>query len=279
MTSALQELTGDVVFAEGPRWHDGRLWFSDMHGGAVHSVDLDGDRQCELTLDRHRPSGLGFLPDGTLLVVSIDARQVLRWDGASLTVHADLSALEPTGCNDMIVDERGVAYVGAFPEVAQPSTSIYRVDPDGHTVLAASDVVFPNGMVITPDRALIVAESLGRRFTQFDIGDGGELEGRRVFAECPGYGPDGICLDAEGAVWAAMPLAHQFLRIAPGGEVRETIDMGDRLAIACAFGGPERRHLFLLSALAHGAAELAGTRSSRIDVVEVEPGLGGAGQQ
>ena len=277
MAGTVRELTNDIVFAEGPRWRDGRLWFSDMHGGAVHSVDLRGDRRCELTLDDHRPSGLGFLPDGSLLVVSIDERQVLRWDGASLTVHADLSELEPIGCNDMIVDDRGVAYVGAFPEVAQPSTSIYRVDPDGHTTVAASDVVFPNGMVITPDGALIVAESLGRRFTQFDIGEGGELENRRLFAECPGYGPDGICLDAEGAIWAAMPLAHQFLRIAPGGEVLETIEMGERLAIACALGGPERRHLFLLSALGHSADELAGTRRSRIDVVEVE--VAGAGQQ
>jgi len=277
MTEALTELTGDVVFAEGPRWHDDRLWFSDMHGEAVYSVGLGGDRRCELTLPGRRPSGLGFLSDGAMLVVSILERQVLRWDGASLSVHADLSDLEALGCNDMIVTDRGVAYVGAFPEPGRPEAAVYRVDPDGRTAVAASDVVFPNGMVMTPAGSLIVAESMGRRFAEFDVAADGTLHDRRIFADCPGFGPDGICLDAAGSIWAAMPIGRQFQRIAPGGEVQATIPMGDRLAIACALGGPERKHLFLLSALEHAAAKLAGTRNSRIDVIEVD--VAGAGQQ
>ena len=205
-----------------------------MHGEAVYSVGLDGHRRCEVALPGRRPSGLGFLPDGSMLVVSIGERRVLRWDGASLSVHADLAHLEALGCNDMIVTDEGVAYVGAFPDPARPLASIYRVDPDGQTAVAATDVSFPNGMVITPERSLIVAESMGRRFAEFDIGPDGSLRNRRVYAECPGFGPDGICLDAEGFIWAAMPLGRQFQRIAPGGAVQTTIPMGNRMAIACA---------------------------------------------
>ena len=277
MQHELTNLVSGIVFGEGPRWRHDRLWFSDMHGEAVYSVSLTGDLRTEVSLPGRRPSGLGFLPDGSLLIVSMLEREVLRWDGSTLTVHGDLSGLEPDGCNDMYVTADGTAYVGAYPEPVTKPGRLYRVDPDGSVAVAASDMNFPNGMVQTPDGTLIVAESLGRHFTEFDIDADGNLDNRRVYAACPGFGPDGICLDADGAVWASMTLGRQFQRIAPGGEVLDVIDMGERMAIACALGGPDRRHLFLLSALDHSAAALAGTRLGRIDVVEVP--VPGAGRQ
>jgi len=276
MTGDARVVAEDVVFAEAPRWHDGRLWFSDMHGEAVYTVDLEGRRDTVLELRGRRPSGLGFLPDGSLLVVSMIERQVLRWDGQVLAVHADLASLEADGCNDMVVDQQGFAYVGSFPPPARPAGTVYVVDPGGGVRVAAENVVFPNGSAISPDgRTLIVAESLGRRFSRFDVQADGSLANRAIFADCPGFGPDGICLDESGAIWAAMPLGHQFQRIAPGGEVLDTLGTGSRLAIACALGGPDRRHLFLLTATEHAPEALRGTRNSRIEVLVV--GTAGAG--
>ena len=274
--AAPELLTSGLVFGEGPRWRDDRLWFSDMHGEAVWTVDLSGKRELVVELPGRRPSGLGFLPGGDLLIVSMLEREILRWNGSTVAVHADLSPLIPDPCNDMVVDGEGRAYVGSFPPPSSPDGSIILVEPDGSARVAAENVTFPNGTVITPDGAvLIVAESLGRRLTAFDISDGGSLTNRRVYADCPGRGPDGICLDEEGAVWAAMPLAGEFQRILAGGAVADTIPVEGRMAIACALGGPGRRTLFLLSATDHSPEALKGTREARIDVVRVR--VGGAG--
>jgi sugar lactone lactonase YvrE len=268
-------LVDGLVFGEGPRWRDDRLWFSDMHGEAVWTVDLDGHRELVVELPGRKPSGLGFLPGGDLLIVSMDEREILRWNGSELSTHADASGLVSTALNDMVVAENGNAYVGSFPLVAEPAGPIVLVEPDGAARIVA-EVVFPNGTVITPDgTTLIVAESLGRCLTAFDIDADGSLSGRRMFADLPGRGPDGICLDAEGAIWAAMPLARRFERILPGGEVVETVDVDGRMAIACALGGPDRRTLFLLTANDHSADALRGTHDGRIDVVQVPvPGAG-----
>jgi sugar lactone lactonase YvrE len=269
-------LVDGLVFGEGPRWRGDHLWFSDMHGEAVHTVDVHGRVATVVEVPGRRPSGLGFLPDGTLLIVSMLEREVLRWDGGDLTVHADLSALVDDGCNDMVVDAHGNAYVGSFPPAADPNGVVVLVRPDGSAEIAAREVRFPNGCVIADGgRALIVAESLGRRFTRFTIADDGTLSDRTVFADVAPRGPDGICLDADGAVWAAMTLAREFVRVAPGGEILETIAIDDRLAIACALGGPELRTLFLLTALEHAPDALRGTRDATIHVVEVDvPGAG-----
>ena len=275
-TATPELLTGGLVFGEGPRWRDDRLWFSDMHGEAVWTVDLSGRRELVMELPGRRPSGLGFLPNGDLLVVSMLEREILRWNGSAVTVHADLSQLISDGCNDMVVDGDGRAYVGSFPAPSSPEGSIVLVEPDGNARLVAENVVFPNGTVIKPDgTVLIVAESLGRRLTAFDISAGGSLTSRRLYADCPGRGPDGICLDEEGAVWAAMPLAGEFQRILPGGAIADSISVEGRMVIACALGGPERRTLFLLSATDHSPEALKGTRDGRIDVVRVP--VGGAG--
>lgn len=274
--SSMKRLTDDLVFGEGPRWREDRLWFSDMHGEAVWTVDLAGHREKILDLPGRRPSGLGFLPDGDLLIVSMLDRQILRLSGSVLSLHADLSDKVAVGINDMVVDTQGRAYVGSFPPPATPAGVIVLVDPDGTSRIASDEVTLPNGAVITPDGAsLIVAESLGRCLTSFDIATDGSLSNRKMFADLPGFGPDGICLDEEGAIWAAMPLARGFLRIRPGGQVTEMISLEGRMAIVCALGGPDRRSLFLLTALEHAPSLLEGTREARIDVGRVTvPGAG-----
>jgi sugar lactone lactonase YvrE len=243
-----------------------------MLGEAVHTVDLRGSLTT-VPLPGHAPSGLGFRPDGSLLIASTEAREVLRYDGEAVTTLADLSAVAPADLGDMVVDDLGRAYIGSQ---AFHGGAILRVDPDNTVTTVADDLDFPNGMVITADRGtLIVAESTGRRLTAFSIGGGGELRDRRVFADGLDGPPDGITLDADGAVWTAMTLAHQFERIADGGEVTHRIDIGDRAAIACTLGGPARRTLFMLSSTDAYPKRLVGTRLSRLDTVTVDtPGAG-----
>jgi sugar lactone lactonase YvrE len=276
VTATPKLLAQDLVFAEGPRWRGERLWFSDMHGEAVRTVDLAGRVETVADLPGREPSGLGFLPDGTMLVVSMLEPQILRVAGQNVTVHADLSSLVSDRCNDMVVDGRGNAYVGTFPPVSDPRGVLVLVEPGGSARIVGEDIIFPNGCVIADGgSSLIVAESLGRKFTEFDIAPDGSLTGRRVFAECAPYGPDGICIDTEGALWAAMPLAHEFQRIARGGEILDRIPMGDRLAIACTLGGPELRTLFLLTSMQLPGESIKGTHDATIHFVDVDvPGTG-----
>ncbi|MCV7402670.1 SMP-30/gluconolactonase/LRE family protein [Mycobacterium fragae] len=260
-------MASGFCFGESPRWFEGLLWFSDVLGEAVHTVDLRGSLTT-VPLPGHTPSGLGFRPDGSLLIASSEARQVLRYDGEAVIAVADLSAVAPADLCDMVVDDLGRAYIGSQ---AFHGGVILRVDPDNTVTMVAEDLEFPNGMVITADReTLIVAESTGRRLTAFSIGDGGELRDRRVFADGLDGPPDGITLDAGGGVWTAMTLAHQFERITVGGEVTHRIDIGDRAAIACTLGGPERRTLFMMSSTDADPKRLAGTRLSRLDTVIVD---------
>jgi sugar lactone lactonase YvrE len=267
-------LANGFCFGEGPRWFEGLLWFSDMLGEAVHTVDLQGS-MTSLPLPGRSPSGLGFRPDGTLLIVSTADRQVLSYDGDTITTVADLSGITPASLGDMVVDEAGRAFVGSQ---AREGGVVVRIDPDDTVTVVADDLDFPNGMVITPEGTLIVAESTGRRLTEFTIGEGGELSDRRVFAEGLDGPPDGITLDARGGVWTSMTLAHQFARIiksGKGGTVTDRIDMGDRSAIACTLGGPERRTLFLLSSTDSYPDRLVGTKLSRVDALIVDiPGAG-----
>jgi sugar lactone lactonase YvrE len=270
-----EPLANGFCFGEGPRWFEGLLWFSDMLGEAVHTADMRGSLTT-LPLPGHSPSGLGFRPDGSLLIASTEDRQVLRYDGETVVTIADLTELAPANLGDMVVDDAGRAYLGSQ---AFSGGVIIRLDPDDSATVVADDLDFPNGMVITPDRkTLIVAESIGRRLSAFAIGDPdapGGLSDRRIFADGLDGPPDGIALDAEGAVWASMTLAHQFERITEGGVVTDRIDMGERVAIACALGGPERRTLFLLSSTDAYPQRLVGTRLSRLDAVTVAtPGAG-----
>ena len=267
-----EPVANGFCFGEGPRWFEGLLWFSDMLGEAVHTATMGGSLTT-LPLPGHSPSGLGFRPDGSLLIASTEDRQVLRYDGETVATIADLSDLVPANLGDMVVDDEGRAYIGSQ---AFSGGVIVRLDPDDSATIVAEGLDFPNGMVITPDRkTLIVAESIGRRLTAFTIGDNGALRDRRIFADGLDGPPDGIALDAEGGVWTSMTLAHQFERISEGGVVTDRIDMGDRVAIACALGGPERRTLFLLSSTDAYPQHLVGTRLSRLDAVTVDtPGAG-----
>ncbi|MGB9223462.1 SMP-30/gluconolactonase/LRE family protein [Mycobacterium sp.] len=268
-------LTNGFCFGEGPRWFEGLLWFSDMLGEAVHTSDMRGSLTT-LPLPGHSPSGLGFRPDGSLLIASTEDRLVLRYDGETVVTIADLTDLAPASLGDMVIDDAGRAYIGSQ---ARSGGVIIRLDPDDSATTAsivATDLDFPNGMVITPDgTTLIVAESIGRRLTRFTISEDGALSDRRVFADGLDGPPDGIALDAEGGVWTSMTLAHQFERIIAGGTVTDRIDMGERVAIACTLGGPERRTLFLLSSTDAYPKRLVGTRHSRLDAVLVDtPGAG-----
>lgn len=269
---SLTPLANGFCFGEGPRWFEGLLWFSDMLGEAVHTVDLRGS-MTTLPLPGRAPSGLGFLPDGSLLIASTEDRQVLCYDGETVTTLADLSGDVPANLGDMVIDDAGRAYVGSQ---AREDGVIVRVDPDDTVTVVADGLDFPNGMVITEDKpTLIVAESVARRLTAFTIGPDGSLSDRRIFAEGLDGPPDGIALDAEGGVWTSMTLAHQFQRIVGGGAVTDRIDMGDRTAIACMLGGQERRTLFLLSSTDAYPQRLIGTKLSRLDAVTVDiPGAG-----
>jgi sugar lactone lactonase YvrE len=261
-------LVDGLVFGEGPRWRDDRLWFSDMHGERVHTVDMDGWLETVVELPGRRPSGLGFLPDGSLLIVSMLEREVLRWHDGKLSTHADLSGLVENGCNDMVVAASGRAYVGSFPTPPAPGV-IALVEPDGSARVVAEALAFPNGMVITDGGTLVAAESLGRCLTEFTIAPDGSLTDRRLFADTQPNTPDGICLDAEGSVWGAMTMNSTFLRIGRGGDVLDTVQLGDRFTIACALGGPDGHTLFMLSADTYAPNRDHSVREGTLHVVDV----------
>jgi sugar lactone lactonase YvrE len=277
-------LLDGLVFPEGPRWHDGKLWFSDIHGFKVMAVDPDGRSEVIASVPQ-RPSGLGFLPDDRLLVVSVLDGLVLRLDSDSLETHADLNVLDGVLPNDMIVDERGRAYVGdvAFEISAGPPQpgNVILVTSDGTARIVAEGLNYPNGMVIAPaGDTLIVAETMGRRLTAFDIAADGSLSGRRTFADLAtgaigGAHPDGICLDAAGAVWVASPPTSEFVRVKEGGEVTHRIPVPTRWAVACTLGGDDRRTLFLCTAETTLQDLGRGKSVGWIETVRVEvPGAG-----
>ena len=273
-------LVDGIVFGEGPRWHDGRLWFSDMHAQAVMTARLDGT--CNKIIEvPGRPSGLGWLPDGRLLVVSMVDRRLLRLEGDQLVEHADLSNIATWHCNDMVVDGNGNAYVGNFGfdiEIEKPipvEATMAIVTSDGRVKPAADGLLFPNGTVINPDaQILVVAETYGARLTAFDIQPDGSLTDRRIFADLSPHHPDGICLDSVGAIWVADPHKGECLRVLEGGKVTDRISTG-RGCYACMLGGPDRKTLFLMTADDFRREKVRETRSGKIEVVEVEvPGAG-----
>ena len=281
----IETLASGLCFGEGPRWHNGTLWFSDMHDLAVKTVDMDGkvERKVEVP---GQPSGLGWLPDGTLLVVSMTDRKVLRLEYDRLVEHADLSGIAAFHCNDMVVDADGRAYVGNFgfdlhraertgdwSIIASATMAI--VERDGRVRSAAADLEFPNGTIITPDGAtLIVAESMGRRLTAFDRASDGSLSNRRVWADLGSRLPDGICMDAEGAVWVSNAGAPECLRVAEGGQVLEVIDTGDP-CFACMLGGPNGTTLFMLTSAVSDPESCIAQASARIQITTVSSGRAG----
>ena len=280
-------LRDGLFFGEGPRWHEGRLWYSDFYDHAVHAIDLDGNDERIVEVES-QPSGLGWLPNGDLLVTSMLDRKLMRWNGSELTTHADLGDQFTWHANDLLVDQQGRAYIGNFGfdfEVfldeqgieglfADPdslTTVMCRVDPDGTINVASDGLIFPNGMVITPDgKTMIVAETLALRLTAFDIAPDGSLSNRRVWADLSAHmaAPDGICLDAEGAVWIANALAPRLMRIGEGGVVLDEVETTMN-TYACMLGGPEGKHLFAMTAPTSDSRHAPLEHNGAIEVVQV----------
>ena len=260
-----------LKFPEGPRWHDEKLWFSDMNARKVMTVDLKGNAEVIIEME-DSPSGLGWLPDGTLLIVSMEDQLLLQLTPDGLKEFADLSSLATYRCNDMVVDKKGRAYVGNFGfnyqnERFKPA-EIILVTPEGDAQIVADKLAFPNGTVITPDdKTLIVAETFASKLTAFDILDNGLLEGRRVWANLKSLTPDGICLDAEGGIWIASPGSGKVFRVLEGGEVTHEVKVSTQ-AYACMLGGLDRCSLFV-------ATSTGDQIEGRIEIVRVEiPGAG-----
>ena len=267
-------LIDNLAFAEAPRWHEGELWFSDFFTHKVMRVDREGRAHVVVEVP-NQPSGLGWLPDGRLLVVSMLDRKLMRLDPTGLVEVADLSQLADFHCNDMVVDAKGRAYIGNFgfdiltqPVVPKP-TVLVMVSPDGNASVAANDLSFPNGTVITPDgRTMIIGETFARRLTAFDIAADGTLSNRRVWADLDRVAPDGICLDAEGAVWVASPRTNEFVRVLEGGAITRRIPVSNQ-GIACALGGEDGKRLFMVIGRVKGREEAMATRVGRIEYVDV----------
>ena len=269
-------LIDGLCFGEGPRWREGALWLSDMHAQEILKVTPDGESSLVVALDDDQPSGLGWLPDGDLLIVSMTKRQLLRFDGTSLTTYADLSGRASWYCNDMVVDASGRAYVGNFGfdlhQGAEPRPAeLIRVDPDGTIHVEDDALMFPNGTVITPDGStLIVGESFGGRLTAFDIAADGSLSNKRVWAELPeGAVPDGICLDADGGIWSASPTSNECIRQLEGGEVTHRIAL-TRGAFACMIGTTPNGDdtLYILTSSSSNPPECRANRDARVETYD-----------
>jgi sugar lactone lactonase YvrE len=271
MERRLDTLTDGGAFFEGPRWHDGRWWVSDFYRQAVYAYDAAGREEQVLAVEQ-QPSGLGWLPDGSLLVVSMRDHRLLRRDDGTGEVDVIAEFSEHCGgvANDMVVDAMGRAYIGNFGfdlmGFADPrATNLVRVDPDGTVEVAADDLYFPNGSVITPDGStLIVGETMGCCYTAWTVADDGSLSDRRTWAQLAPrptlgglaetaaqlqVGPDGCCLDAEGHIWSADEAGRRVIRIAEGGEIVDQIDAPDGLDLfACMLGGDDGRTLLMCAA-------------------------------
>jgi sugar lactone lactonase YvrE len=295
-TSSFTTFVTGFDYLEAPRWHDGRLWVSDFYQHKVVAIDMAGRVETIAEVPQ-QPSGLGWLPDGRLLIVSMRDQKILRREpDGTLAVHADLSGIAGGPLNDMVVDVEGRAYVGNFGfdlmggapmEVARLAV----VTPDGQVSVAAEELYFPNGAMITPDgRTLIVNETFCNRISCFDIQAGGKLGPRRdwaVFGPMPDsrdiaallpqakVAPDGAALDAEGAVWVADAIGNRVLRVEKGGRVLAEVSTGDQGVFACALGGPDRQTLFLCVAPDFAEHLRAGARGAAIWSMRVQvPGAG-----
>ena len=288
MARKLTTLMDGLTFGEGPRWHEGKFYFSDFYSHKVYTLDLEGNYEVVVEVP-NQPSGLGWMPDGTMLIVSMKDRKLLGFRDNALEEKADLYNLAGFHCNDMVVDSQGIAYIGNFgfntyegEEVK--STNLILVRPGEEPCVAADDVMFPNGTVITEDgKTLIVGETYAAKLTAFDINDDASLSNRRVWADLTQSiddgtvpVPDGMCLDAEGAIWVASPSTADVIRVKEGGEILERIPV-ETNAYACMLGGEDLKTLFICTSNASGVDPDSALRekSGKIEIVEVEvPGAG-----
>ena len=303
----LKKLTGGLYFGEGPRWHENKLWFSDFYSHKVMTLDENNSLEtvCEVP---SQPSGLGWLPNGDLLIVSMLDRKILRFSEGSISVHADLSEYVAHKCNDMVVGRDGTAYVGNFgmgdAGESLNSTHLMIVKSDGTVLKGPDNLLFPNGTVITEDgKNLIIAETLGAKLTSFDIEDNGELTNRKLWARTSplfslliikflssmGFDlskvdfskysknlhvPDGICLDEKNGIWIASPTTKAVVRIEKGGNITDII-YTPKGAFACMLGGKERKTLYVIISNSSNPEEAQASPKGEIHSIEVEiPGVG-----
>ncbi len=277
MDSAREVLVEGLRLPEAPRWHEGEMWFSDIFDRKVYRLDQSGQATvvCEVP---NRPSGLGWDSQGHLLVVSQDAR-LLRYRNGRLEEVSDHGNIVHSVdgevvTNDMVVDRAGRAFIGSFCLTDGVTTPLIRVDPSGESIVVAAGLRGPNGLVITPDgTTLIVADLPTSQLVAFTITEAGDLINQRVFADLAS-GPDGICLDVEGAIWVGCPFSRELLRIQEGGKILDHIDMGGRMALAPMLGGPGRKTLFIAT-LEEFAEDGIDPRTGRFEAVQVDvPGDG-----
>jgi sugar lactone lactonase YvrE len=268
-----------LAFPEAPRWHAGRLWFTDQHARAILATDPAGKRET-IAMTEDLPGGLGWLPDGRALVVFMTQRRVMQLTSEGLAEYADLSAQASFHCNDMVVDAAGHAYVGNFGfdlhgggEV-EPA-EIIRIDQGGNGEVFARDVVFPNGSVITPSRdTLLVAETFACRISAFGLDARGRVASRRLWADLGAHTPDGICMDAEEAIWVASPGTKALFRVEQGGAILDRCTTRGT-PYACMLGGEDRRTLYICTSETDDPQEAAKQKSGRIEQVRVA--VAGAG--
>jgi sugar lactone lactonase YvrE len=289
-TLSARVLREGLSFGEGPRWREGRLWYSDFYRHGVYSMDPQGEERLEHVVEQ-QPSGLGWLPDGDLLCVSMLDHQVIRFHDEKPSLFCDIAPYCGFWANDLITSATGVSYVGNFGfdldvmlrDVGAaemlvhrpPTTNLVVISPDGDVLQVLPDMDFPNGTVITPDgTTLIIGETLSCRLSAFDIAADGTLSNRRVWAQMEFVYPDGMCLDAEGQIWLANAIAPHCLRVREGGEVTAMVETG-QISFACALGGEDRRSLFIMTAPTSDRFEIADRHDGRIEVAEVAvPGAG-----
>ncbi len=292
----MKEYTAAVVreglgFGEAPRWHDGRLWYSDFYRHAIFSMASDGSDEVRQHEVSHQPSGLGWLPNGDLLAVSMIDQKVLRFHDGDVSTFAAVSEYCGFWANDMTVSPSGYSYIGNFGfdldgllaelgvvrflSMTHPTTNIVVLDAEGDVIQVVPDMAFPNGMAVTPDGAtLIVSETFGSRLSAFDIGLDGILTNRRVWAPLENAASDGMCLDAEGQVWFANATSHQCVRVREGGEITAVVNCSKR-AFACMLGGEDRKTLYVMTGDTSDRFEIADKTESCIESVRVD--VAGAG--
>ncbi|MBR0872574.1 SMP-30/gluconolactonase/LRE family protein [Bradyrhizobium tropiciagri] len=280
MTTELKTVLDGGRYFEGPRWHNGRLWFVDCMARTLLSISPSGERQEHAAIGDDTPCGLGVLPDGDIIVLTMFSKQLLRFSGGKLSLYADLSRIAAGTIDDMIVDGQGRAYVGDLgfdlppPEGRGAVGRIILVTPDDNARVVADGLRFPNGIAVSSDhRRLVVAEMDGACLADYDIATDGSLSLRGKLGQMSD--PDGICLDREGSVWVASFTEDAFIRIGREGNEQARIAVPGRRALACALGGADRRTLFCLSAATSYEELRKGQSVSRIDLVEVQvPGDG-----
>ena len=275
MPTTLKLLVENLYFSEGPRWHNNKFWFSDFYQHAVFSFDSDGKLEKIVDIP-NQPSGLGWLPNGDMLIVSMNDQKLMRFSNGVLSLHSDLSHLTQYTCNDMVVDKEGHAYIGNFGttkhNIDVKPTCLIHVSPEGTASIVADNLEFPNGTVITPDgKKLIVGETYAGRLTSYDINPDKTLSNRKIWAQMmptwifyitklrrflkqvpkessfPVRVPDGICLDENMGIWVASPTTYEVFRIEEGGNVTDIISTPQR-AYACMLGGPEGKTLHISTA-------------------------------